>query len=121
MNNNINGVKKINIGKIDSFLYLITNIGYIIREKNTIFIEYEPTKENPWINTSSDEKKCPGINQGKFNNFPLKYSIIDKDIMMLIWISPILDDINFAIIKAIDQIKDKNNGSNAEAIGIKNT
>ena len=47
MNNNINGVKIINIGKIDSFLYLITNIGNIIREKNTIFIEYEPTKENP--------------------------------------------------------------------------
>ena len=114
------GVKRRNIGNIDNFLYLITNIGNVIRERNTIFIEYEPTKENPWINTSSDEKKCPGISQGKFNNFPLKYSVIDNDIMMLIWISPILDDINFAIIKAIDQIKDKNSGSNAEAIGIKN-
>ena len=119
MNNNINGVKKINIGKIDSFLYLITNIGNIIREKNTIFIEYEPTKENPWINTSSDEKKCPGINQGKFNNFPLKYSKIDKTIIVFIWISPIFDEINFAVMKDILQIKDKNNGSNVAAIGIK--
>ena len=37
------------IGKIDSFLYLITNIGNIIREKNTIFIEYEPTNNHIWL------------------------------------------------------------------------
>ena len=76
--------------------------------------------ENPCIKTSWDEKKCPGINQGKFKNFPLIYSKIDKAIIMLILISPNLDEINFAIIKAIHQIKDKNKGSNAEAIGIKN-
>ena len=120
MNNNVIGIKKRNIGNIDSFLCLIINIGNIITKRNTIFIEYEPINENPWINTSSDEKKCPGINQGKFKSFPLKNSKIDRVIMTLIWISPILDDINFAIMKAILQNKDKNNGSNAEAIGIKN-
>ena len=35
-------------------------------------------------------------------------------------ISPIFDEINFAIMKAVLQIKDKNIGSNAAAIGIKN-
>ena len=76
--------------------------------------------ENPWINTSWEAKKFPGISQGKFKSSPLKYSIIDKNIIILIWISPTFDEISFAIIKAIHQIKDKNNGSNAAAIGIRN-
>ena len=76
--------------------------------------------ENPWINISSDEKKLPGINQGNCNNLPLKYSKIDNIIILLIWISPIFDEINFAIMKTALQIKDKNIGSNAAAIGIKN-
>ena len=76
--------------------------------------------ENPWINISSDEKKLPGINQGNCNSLPLKYSKIDNIIILLIWISPIFDEINFATMKAVLQIKDKNIGSNAEAIGIKN-
>ena len=76
--------------------------------------------ENPCIKTSWDAKKFPGISQGKFKNSPLKYSIIDKSIMILICIPPTFDEINFAIMKATHQIKDKNNGSNAAAIGIKN-
>ena len=76
--------------------------------------------ENPCINTSWDAKKFPGISQGKFKNSPLKYSKIDKSIIVLIWISPTFEETNFAIMIAIDQIKDKNNGSNAAAIGIKN-
>ena len=76
--------------------------------------------ENPWINISSDEKKLPGINQGNCNTLPLKYSKIDNIIILLIWISPIFDEINFAIMKAVLQIKDKNIGSNAAAKGIKN-
>ena len=39
--------------------------------------------------------------------------------IMLICISPIFNEINFAIMKAIHQIKAKNNGSNAAAIGNK--
>ena len=38
----------------------------------------------------------------------------------LIWISPIFGEINFAMIKATHQVKDKIKGSNAAAIGIKN-
>ena len=76
--------------------------------------------ENPCINTSWDAKKFPGISQGKLNNSPLKYSKIDKNIIVLIWISPIFKEINFAIMIAIHQIRDKNNGSKAAARGIKN-
>ena len=76
--------------------------------------------ENPCINTSWDAKKLPGISQGKFINSPLKYSIIERSIIMLIWISPTFNEINFAMMKATHQSKDKNNGSNAAAIGIKN-
>ena len=76
--------------------------------------------ENPCIKTSWEAKKFPGISQGKFKNSPLKNSKIDKSIIVLIWISPTFDEINFAIIIAVHQIKDKNNGSNAAAIGIKN-
>ena len=75
--------------------------------------------ENAWINISSDEKKFPGINQGNCNNLPLKYSKIDNNIIMFIWISPIFGEINFAKRKAIHQINDKNKGSNAAAKGIK--
>ena len=113
------GVKRINIGKIDNFLYLIINTGKTIIMKNTRFIEYEPIKENPCINTSSDAKKLPGISQGKFNNLLLKYSNIDNNIIMFIWISPIFGEINFAKRKAIHQVIDKNKGSNDVAIGIK--
>ena len=76
--------------------------------------------ENPCINTSWEAKKFPGISQGKFKSSPLKYSMVDKSITILIWISPTFDEIKLAIMKAIHQIKDKNNGSNAAAIGIKN-
>ena len=76
--------------------------------------------ENPCIKTSWEAKKFPGISQGKFKNSPLKYSIIDKSIIIFMWISPTFDEINFEITKAIHHIKDKNNGSNAAAIGIKN-
>ena len=75
--------------------------------------------ENPWINTSSDEKKLPGINQGKLNNLPLKNSKIDRNNIILIWISPIFDEINFAIMKAMHQVSDRTNGSKAAAMGIK--
>ena len=120
VNKNTIGVKRRNIGIIVDFLYLIINTGKIIIRRNTRFIEYEPINENPCIKTSSDVKKLPGISQGKFNNLPLKYSKIDNSIILLIWISPIFDEINFAIMKAVLQIKDKNIGSNAAAIGIKN-
>ena len=119
INKNTIGVKRRNIGKIDNFLYLIINTGKIIIIRNTRFIEYEPINENPWINTSSDAKKLPGISQGKFNNLPLKYSEIDSNIIMFIWISPIFGEINFAKRKTIHQVSDKNKGSNAAAIGIK--
>ena len=76
--------------------------------------------ENPCINTSWEAKKFPGISQGKFKSSPLKYSKIDKSIIILIWISPTFEETNFAIMIAIHQINDKNNGSNAAAIGIKN-
>ncbi len=72
------------------------------------------------MKTSSDEKKFPGINQGKFNTLPLKHSKIDKIIITFMWITPIFDEINFAMTKAIHQINDKSNGSKAIAIGIKN-
>ena len=55
----------------------------------------------------------------RFNNLPLKYSKIDNNIIMFIWISPIFGEINFAKIKAIHQVSDNNKGSNAAAIGIK--
>ena len=118
-NKNTAGVKRRNIGNIDNCLYLIVNIGKTIIIRNTRFIEYEPINENPCINTSSDAKKLPGISQGKFNNLPLKYSKIDNNIVMFIWISPIFGEINFAKRKAIHQVNDKNKGSNAAARGIK--
>ena len=83
-NNNMDGTKNTNNGNIDSFLNLKINIGMMVIKRNTKFIEYEPTNENPCIKTSSDEKKFPGINQGNFNNFPLKYSTIDRTIIVLI-------------------------------------
>ena len=75
--------------------------------------------ENPCINTSSDAKKLPGISQGKFNNLPLKYSKVDNNIIIFIWISPIFGEINFAKRKATQEVNDKNKGSNAAARGIK--
>ena len=119
INKNTVGVKRRNIGNIDNFLCLIINIGKIVIMRNTRFIEWEPINENPCINTSSDAKKLPGISQGKFNNLPLKYSKIDNNIVMFIWISPIFGEINFAKRKAIHQVNDKNKGSNAAASGIK--
>ena len=119
INKNTVGVKSRNISNIDNFLYLIINIGKIVIMRNTRFIEWEPINENPCINTSSDAKKLPGISQGKFNNLPLKYSKIDNNIVMFIWISPIFGEINFAKRKAILQVNDKNKGSNAAARGIK--
>ena len=121
INKNTIGVKIRKIGIMDDFLYLIINTGKIIIRRNTRFIEYEPINENPCINTSSDAKKLPGISQGKFNNLPLKYSKIDNNIVMFIWISPIFGEMNFAKRKAIHQINDKNKGSNAAAKGIKKT
>ena len=119
INKNTVGVKRRNIGNIDNFLCLKINIGKIVMIRNTRFIEYEPINENPCINTSSDAKKLPGISQGKFKNLPLKYSKVDNNIIMFIWISPIFSEINFAKRKAIHQVNDKNKGSNAASRGIK--
>ncbi len=110
------GAENSNSGNIDSFLNLIINIGKIVIKRNKKFIEQEPTNENACINTSSDEKKCPGINQGNFNNFPLKYSKIDKTKIVLMGISPIFGEISFAVMKARLQVRDKNNGSNVATI-----
>ena len=113
------GITKKNTGNNEFFLYLKINIGKIMTKRNTTFIEEAPIKENPCINTSLDEKKFPGLSQGKYNSLPRKYSKIDKIIKVLIWISPIFDETNFEIMKAKHQIKDNNDGSNATAIGIK--
>ena len=82
-NNKIVGIKKKNIGNIESFLCLIISIGKTVTKKNTIFIEQEPMNEYPCINTSYDEKKFPGINHGKFSSLPLKYSKIDNIMILL--------------------------------------
>ena len=63
---------------IDRFRYYLITIPIIIIILVLVYLRF--IKDS----ISSDEKKFTGLNQGKYNNFPRRYSKIDKIIKVLI-------------------------------------